>query len=335
MDSLSQIVLGAAVGEAVLGKKIGYKAALWGAVFGTIPDLDVLLKFFFDNPIDQDLSHRGFSHSILFALFMAFLVGKLFFHAFKKRIELKSWMWFVFLCTVTHPMLDIFTTWGTQFLWPYPERLSFNSIFVVDPLYTIPFLFCLIVALFKQKESISRAKWNWTGLTLSTSYLLIGVIIKLGILSGVSDKFPTENIINSSVKPMPLTSFYWMSLNETPEDFIIAYHHLWKPFDSKDVQRFSKNYELFNGLDKESKEITEKVKFLTKGYLSLERNNDTIFCKDLRFGTINKLTAGKLSNTLMGYGLIVEDNRIIKITNLRNGNSFKALDFKQYLNEIF
>ena len=41
MDSLTQIVLGAAVGEAVLGKKVGNRAMLWGAVAGTIPDLDV------------------------------------------------------------------------------------------------------------------------------------------------------------------------------------------------------------------------------------------------------------------------------------------------------
>ncbi|MEL6140713.1 MAG: metal-dependent hydrolase, partial [Bacteroidota bacterium] len=41
MDSLTQIVLGAAVGEATLGRKVGNRAMLWGAIGGTIPDLDV------------------------------------------------------------------------------------------------------------------------------------------------------------------------------------------------------------------------------------------------------------------------------------------------------
>ncbi|MDG1145628.1 MAG: metal-dependent hydrolase, partial [Flavobacteriales bacterium] len=67
MDSLTQIVLGAAVGELVLGKKIGNRAMVWGAVGGTIPDLDVLGKFFLTN-IDNLAFHRGFSHSILFSL---------------------------------------------------------------------------------------------------------------------------------------------------------------------------------------------------------------------------------------------------------------------------
>ena len=43
MDSLTQVVLGAAVGEAALGKKIGNRAIVWGGIAGTIPDLDVLI----------------------------------------------------------------------------------------------------------------------------------------------------------------------------------------------------------------------------------------------------------------------------------------------------
>ena len=76
MDSLTQIVLGAAVGELVLGKKIGNRAMVWGAVGGTIPDLDVLGKFFLTN-IDNLAFHRGFSHSILFSLLGAWVFGKL------------------------------------------------------------------------------------------------------------------------------------------------------------------------------------------------------------------------------------------------------------------
>ena len=79
MDSLTQIILGAAVGEAVLGKKIGNKAMLYGAIAGTIPDLDVLSTFFTDKVTALEI-HRGFTHSILFsALFapiLAFIVVK-------------------------------------------------------------------------------------------------------------------------------------------------------------------------------------------------------------------------------------------------------------------
>ena len=60
MDSVTQIVLGAAVGEAVLGKKVGNKALLYGAIAGTIPDLDVIFGNFTDT-ITAIEWHRGFA----------------------------------------------------------------------------------------------------------------------------------------------------------------------------------------------------------------------------------------------------------------------------------
>ena len=96
MDSLTQIVLGAAVGEAVLGKKIGNRAMLWGAVAGTIPDLDVFIRYFTD-PITSSEMHRGFSHSLIFAILMAPIMGWIANKIHRKRdIGLKPWSWLFF-----------------------------------------------------------------------------------------------------------------------------------------------------------------------------------------------------------------------------------------------
>ena len=69
MDSLTQIVLGAAVGEAALGKRVGNSAMIWGAIAGTIPDMDVLSNLFM-SPIDALAFHRGISHSIVFNILL-------------------------------------------------------------------------------------------------------------------------------------------------------------------------------------------------------------------------------------------------------------------------
>ncbi|MGB2760309.1 MAG: metal-dependent hydrolase, partial [Maribacter stanieri] len=74
MDSLTQIVLGAAVGEAVLGKKVGNKAMLYGAIAGTIPDLDVITRYFLDTVTATEW-HRGVSHSIFFSIVFAPIFG--------------------------------------------------------------------------------------------------------------------------------------------------------------------------------------------------------------------------------------------------------------------
>ena len=85
MDSITQMVLGAACGEAVLGKKIGNKAVLFGAIGGTIPDLDVFVgSLLYANEIDGMLFHRGFMHSILFSILGAFLFGWLTFKLYDK-----------------------------------------------------------------------------------------------------------------------------------------------------------------------------------------------------------------------------------------------------------
>ncbi|MEO6130280.1 MAG: metal-dependent hydrolase [Saprospiraceae bacterium] len=74
MDSLTHLVLGAAIGEVVLGKKIGNRALIWGAIGETIPDFDVLGNLFL-NPTGALAFHRGFTHSILFAIGAPLLFG--------------------------------------------------------------------------------------------------------------------------------------------------------------------------------------------------------------------------------------------------------------------
>lgn len=84
MDSVSQIVLGAAVGEAVLGKKLGNKAMFWGAVGGTIPDLDIITKPLMTE-VESLAFHRGISHSILFAIVAGVIFGWLIFRLYQSN----------------------------------------------------------------------------------------------------------------------------------------------------------------------------------------------------------------------------------------------------------
>ena len=182
MDSLSQIVLGAAVGEAALGKKVGNKAALWGAIAGTIPDLDVLSGLW-QTEFESMVSHRGFSHSIFFSLVFAPILGWLIWRIYKRRqASYRDWSLLAFLSLVTHPLLDCFTSWGTQLFWPFSDhRVAWDTIFVADPLYTLPFLTCLIVALFLRRDSKARRNWNRAGLIISCAYLMLTVVNKMTV----------------------------------------------------------------------------------------------------------------------------------------------------------
>jgi inner membrane protein len=93
MDSLTQAVLGAACGEAALGRKIGNKALIWGAIAGTIPDLDVVAQTFLNHPVDELIYHRGLTHSILFTVVGSVILGWMGRHA-------RPWLLTLFYMTI-------------------------------------------------------------------------------------------------------------------------------------------------------------------------------------------------------------------------------------------
>jgi inner membrane protein len=174
MDSLSQIVLGAAVGEIAWGRKMGSRAQLLGAIGGTLPDLDILLNFIWTDPIDQLRIHRGYSHSIIVHLVAAIPPAWLTWKWMKNRITLReSWLvWYLFF--FTHALLDCCTTYGTQLFQPFTDYLvGFNNISVVDPLWTLPFMLALLVALFIRRDRPVRRKWAMAGIAYATAYMVL------------------------------------------------------------------------------------------------------------------------------------------------------------------
>ncbi|MNU67794.1 hypothetical protein D3C71_571460 [compost metagenome] len=334
MDSLTQIVLGAAVGEAVAGRKIGNKAALWGAIGGTIPDLDVFLRIFYD-PLDAALVHRGFSHSLLFACLAGPAIGYLFHRLTKRKYSFKMWSLLWFLSIVTHPMLDIFTNYGTQFFWPFSWRLTFNSVFVIDPLYTLPFMVLLIGALFMKRDSKRRRIWNWTGIVYSTTYLLWGVIVKLGIYSSSDSYFAEANIHPKRimVTPMPLTSFYWDIIAEDDTAYYIGYKSLFAPFNPEEIEIIPKNHELLTQIDWKENSRVEQIRHITNDFYSVERQKDSLLIFDLRFGTNTQITNRKSTGALMGYGFRLNEKTITPFS--YRTRDFDKIDFNSYVEKVF
>jgi len=335
MDSITQIVLGAAVGEAVAGKKMGGKAALWGAIAGTIPDLDVFIRAFV-HPIDAALLHRGFSHSIVFALIVSPILGYILHRLYKRRYDYKTWSWLFFGSIITHPMLDVFTNYGTQFFWPFEFRWTFNSVFVVDPLYTIPFALLLVIALFLKRENRWRRKLNYTGIIYSSLYLIWGVIVKLSILYKSDQYFQSAGLTskNTLVTPMPFTTFYWMMLTESDSNYYIGYKSIFYDFNPNDIQIISKNHEALEDLKWKGANHGETLKFISGGYYATELKNDTLCVYDLRFGTTTLFTEGKITTPLFAYGMVIDNGTVNKTVQLPKNAMWKHVNFGSYFNKI-
>lgn len=286
MDSLSQVVLGAAVSNAVLGKKIGNRSIVYGAIVGTIPDFDVWIAKLFYDPITQVEIHRGFSHSILFYLLLSFILAFFIFKIEKnKNVSFKESYLTVFLILLTHSLLDVFTTWGTQLFWPFYDKIAFKSIFVIDPLYTIPFLVCLLISMRFSKENKRRFFWNNLGIGISTFYLILTLLLKLTVYMKVYKALEDKNIDYSNlvVKPSALNTILWNIIVETDDAFLISDYSF---FDSKPIkfEQHLKNHELIEDIKKQS--ILIQLKGISENQFIITTDQDKLYFNDLRFGLL-------------------------------------------------
>lgn len=168
MDSVTQAVLGATVGYAVMGRKLGRKAALYGAALGTIPDLDVFIDF--GGPIENMTYHRGASHSFFVQLLVAPLFAWLLmrFHDVSFRRAFVA----VYLIWVTHSLADAFTIYGTQVLWPFSDfPFAYSILFIVDPAYTVPLIGSFIAILVMSRAQ--RRAWRINNVVLAVTSLYL------------------------------------------------------------------------------------------------------------------------------------------------------------------
>lgn len=320
MDSLSQIVLGAAVGEVVLGRKVGNKALIYGAVAGTIPDLDVIVGNFYDTVTALEI-HRGFSHSLVFSILLAPVLG-FFVSKIHPQAKWKDWSKLMFWCLFTHPLLDCFTTWGTQVFWPLDLRIAFKSIFVIDPLYTLPFLVCLIAASRLKRTSKKRKKLNRLGLILSTGYLMFALIMKGITYSRFEDALEKQNISYSEMdtKPTPFNTLLWSANIKTKTDFLIGEYSV---FDSQPIQfrAYPKQHDKIDHL--RNYENLNRLINVTKGWYTITEKQNELYLNDLRFGLLSLNPKSEIF--AFSYKLEEKDNQLNIIENPKDRGDAKEL----------
>ena len=329
---------------------------LWGAIGGTIPDLDVLANLFTDE-IAATSFHRGFMHSFLFAALVPWLfawLAKLFYDngiyrskAYKItamavwlavyvaaaaginfipvaageglrwpifvptlalgallgyrlwrdyfRRDLRAvqagymtWVSLFFWSIFTHPILDCFTNYGTQIWQPFSDqRIAWNTVSIVDPIYTIPFGVFLIVAATLRHESRARYWWNWAGIVWGCFYLGLTVVNKQRVNAHFERSLQAADIQTARymTNPSILTNAVWYGVAETNDAFYFGLIGLkdCKPgFDT--LSRLPKNHQLLAAIPPNNRSL-KFLRWFSDGYFNVyERHPDTLIVNDLRFG---------------------------------------------------
>ncbi|MFH5884790.1 metal-dependent hydrolase [Halalkalibaculum sp. DA3122] len=285
MDTITQITLGAAVGEAVLGRRIENKAPLWGAVLGVVPDLDILANPFLTE-VQQIVAHRGITHSILFCLLTPPLFGWLLAQLkWNQKAGWKQWSGLVFWVFSTHIFIDVCTSYGTQVFQPFSNyAASFNSIFIIDPFYTVPLLGGILVALFLNRNLHKRRWANYLGLGISSFYLLMGFGVKWHVNTVFEDNSRQQNMAvdRYMTTPAPLTIFLWTGYLESGDDIHVGLYSIFDNDQEIDFITLPRQSDLIAPYRDDLP--VQRLLWFSNGYYTVEKRPDGLIFSDLRFG---------------------------------------------------
>ncbi len=284
MDSVTQFALGASIGEAALGRKIGNRAALAGGIVATLPDLDSFIPY--DDAVATFTYHRSATHSLFVLAAASPLITWLALKLQPKFREFrKETFQLVFLALFTHPLLDAFTVYGTQLFWPitnYP--VSGSTIFIVDPLYTIWLLIGCISAMLISRDKITGHRLNYAGLALSSIYLSWTVAAKLIVDNRAEQLLNDENIAFDQLMstPAPFTSFTWRLIGKNSEGYFDAFIDVFGMNQPLAINQYHSEEHLLVGI-RDHWPVTRLLNF-THGFYSVSQHGKDILITDLRMG---------------------------------------------------
>lgn len=402
MDSLTQLALGAAVGEAAMGKKLGNRAMVWGAFGGLLPDFDVLAIFFTDE-LSALAFHRGFMHSFVFSVLASLVLGWLVHQLYESGLyrttlykcwvsvfvlgtyvllglglhmileenvesplwiglfvgvgagialllwlryirkelqpvglDVKDWTWLFFLAIFTHPLLDNFTTFGTQIFQPFSDyRVSFSNISVVDPLYTIWLLIGVGTAAFLRRQNKWRRWVNWAGLMLSSTYMVLTLFNKMQVNRIFEASLQEQGITYNryTTSPTILNNFLWNGLAEGDTAF---YHAQYSLFDEEPrfqkVQVLPKGWEHIKG--EENGRTISVLRWFSNGYFNIVvRKDGKLQLNDLRFGSFDGQFDSE--DKYIFRFLLEEKEGHLYAHQLRSSREINNQELKKYFRRVF
>jgi inner membrane protein len=283
MDSQSQIVLGASVAGVVAPRGHRRKAMLVGAALGTLPDLDIFIDY--GDPVKNFTYHRGFSHSLFvlapFSVLLWLLLRRIWAPVREAPLP---WLWAISLALITHPLLDAHTAYGTQLFWPMTSPpISWATIFIIDPMYTLPLLVGSLCAAIRPTRAWSNRALQ-TGLAISTLYLGWSWTAQAVVERHARNALADLGLENAAlfITPTPLNTLLWRVVVLTDDGFL-------EGFDSVLVDEATMSFSASTSDTQALQEArnvwaVDRLQWFSLGFLKATVDNDRLVLSDLRMG---------------------------------------------------
>jgi len=239
MDSITQSLLGAVVAQVGFRRNLGGRAVVAGALLGTVPDLDVAAGLF--GPYANWLYHRGITHSIFFGPVVGPLFGWALWRFFRWRArrrggtdmlhgpeELRAWIWLSILALFTHPIIDIFTSYGTQLLAPFSRhRFAIDALPIIDPVYSLALIAALVVGAVARRSGLAVGSAA-AALLFIYGWTLMGWAINENIRAEAREQLQTAGQPVQEVLAYPQLFQPWFRrvVAETPDSVMVGYYSI-------------------------------------------------------------------------------------------------------------
>jgi len=329
LDPLSQGAIGACLSQSLSSKKNLLTIGIIGFLAGMSPDLDVLIKSDQDPLLFLEF-HRQFTHSLVFIPIGGLIFASVFYSLFKRRISLSfKQVWFYASVGYgTHGILDSFTSYGTQLLWPFNnDRISWNNISIIDPLFTIPIIVLITLAAIKKSPFLARVSLIW-----AIFYLSLGWFQHQRAIEFANELIQQRghNAIEISVKPSFGNLILWKIIYKTKDRFFVDAVNLGpkkQHFNGDSIDIFNlDNYELRDKLTALQKNDIERFKWFSQGFIAINPNNRNQIL-DIRYSNLPNEIGG-----LWGIELTPNSDNHVRFisnreTNKREFDKFFAMIF--------
>ena len=287
MDSITHLFLGGAIAAAIAPAKYRRTALVFGAIVNSLPDLDVLPLLLSDDPVVRMTWHRAATHSLLLLPFVALLLWWWLKRSWTPvREQPRRWFWLILVTLLAHPLVDAFTVYGTQLFWPLriPPTMG-GSVFIIDPLFTLPFFVGCLIAFFAREQPIGTRALNWA-LALGGLYLVWSLGAKWHV-ERVADRSLAAIGLQGAphfATPMPFNTLLWRVVAMTPEGFVEGEYSL--VADDGAPIRF-RHYRSDTATLKQIAEFdaVRELAWFNHGFMKVQVANGQAVLSDLRMGS--------------------------------------------------
>jgi inner membrane protein len=283
MDSLTHIALGGAIGMATMGRRTAlWKAALWGAVAATLPDLDVFIDH--GDPIRNMVLHRAETHAPFWLTLFSLPFGAAVARLHGEWALWRRWWLAIGLALLSHPLLDALTVYGTQIALPFSDQpYGVGSIFIIDPLYTLPLLVGTGWAL-AARGSPRGMTANVAGLALSTCYLAWGLAAQQHVGRIANESLAAQGVAAERVlvTPSAFNSVLWRVVAVAGDEVHEGFYSLFDATPRIGFDRFARGNALVDELS--GHDGVQRIRRFSKGFYQLRQDGARVLISDLRMG---------------------------------------------------